>query len=200
MGGRGAHSKHRTAYTQSDDNDKTIEQLKNETGADEVIIKGTQYNLKDFKYNYNNKIAQELMLNKDEVKKIKKNDPDFYKLYKKKEIHEKIAIARDYRDKREPKLIEETNTPTFDAVTKKDGIVERTEYKHVENDNFITARKRLFEAIDQQANRIVLDGFSLSTKHINQVVSEFKNKTGGKLLYNIEIHWLNTTFIFRKEE
>lgn len=201
MGGRGAHSKHGTSNKQSDDNGKTIEQLKNETGADEVILKGTQYNLKDFKYNYNNKIAQELMLNKNEVKKIKENDPEFYLLYKEKEIHEKIAITRDYRDGREPKLIKETNTPTYDSITYRNGMEEKTEYKHVENDNYKTARNKILDAaVRQQANRIVLDGFHLSTKNISQAVSEVKRKSGGRLLHNIEVHWLNAVFIYRKEE
>lgn len=201
MGGRGAYSKHRTANTQSDDNDKTIEQLKSESGADEVILKGTQYELKDFEYKYNNKIAQKLMLNKIEVKKIKENDPEFYLLYKEKEIHEKIAITRDYRDGREPKLIKETDTPTYDSNTYRNGMEEKTEYKLVENDNYKTARNKIIDAaVRQQANRIVLDGFHLSTKNISQAISEVKKRSGGKLLQNIEVHWLNTVFIYRKEE
>ena len=75
------------------------------------------------------------------------------------------------------------------------------EYKLVEDDNYKTARNKIIDAaVRQQANRIVLDGFHLSTKNISQAISEVKKRSGGKLLQNIEVHWLNTVFIYRKEE
>lgn len=205
MGGRGARSKHKVSNGQPRRLSKeeiVIEQLKKETGADEVIINETQYELKDFNYSYDNPIAQELLLREDEFPKDKDGniDKEFKVLYDDLEIHEKIAVTRDIRGGRKHKLIPRSDDKTFDTVTMINGKIERTEYKCIKNQNVTTAVGRVFKALKQRGNRIVVDAFKFDESNICEMINRIRGHYSDKKLpFDLEVNQLNITFIFKKE-